>query len=211
MQHLIPALSTFLLIGVIFAVVAEQLAIGPRWLFLGLIITLLILIGAALRLGRHQLRRRLGFIILGVITAGEIASTVALVAGLIGTSLRISELPHETALGLLRDAALIWLVNTLTFALWYWEIDAGGPSRRLHHGYVSRDFIFPQLAATTADAPPWCPHFIDYLFLAFNTSTAFSPTDTLVLSPRAKLLMMIQSLISLVGLAVIAARAINTL
>jgi uncharacterized membrane protein len=148
---------------------------------------------------------------LGVITVGEALSTGALVAGLLGTSLRISDLPHETALGLLRDAALIWLVNTMTFALWYWELDGGGPSRRLHQGYASRDFVFPQKAGPAADDQRWCPRFIDYLFLAFNTSTAFSPTDTLVLSPRAKLLMMIQSLISLVVLAVIAARAINTL
>jgi hypothetical protein len=211
MLHHLPSLGALLLIGVIFAVVAEQLAIGPSWLLLGLIVAFIISIGAALLMGRFRLRRWLGFIVLGIITAGAAASTGALVAGLVGTSLRISDIPHETALGLLRDAALIWLVNTLTFALWYWEIDGGGPSSRIHQGYASQDFIFPQVAAATADAPKWCPHFVDYLFLAFNTSTAFSPTDTLVLSRRAKLLMMIQSLISLVVLAVIAARGINTL
>ncbi len=210
-RHSLPALAAILVIGVIFAVVAEQLAIGPRWLFVGPITGLVILIGVSLRLGRFHIQRRLGFVILGVITLGEAVSTTALVAGLVGTSLRTSDLPHEIALGLLRDAALIWLVNTLTFALWYWELDAGGPSQRIHHGYTSQDFVFPQVAALASDRPPWCPHFVDYLFLAFNTSTAFSPTDTLVLSRRAKLLMMIQALISLVVLAVIAARAINTL
>jgi hypothetical protein len=211
MLHHLPSLAALLIIGVIFAVVADQLTIGPSWLFLGPIIAFVIMIGASLILGRFKLRRWLGFLILGMITLGTAASTTALVAGLVGTSLRLSDIPHEAALGLLRDAALIWLVNTLTFALWYWEIDAGGPSQRIHHGYASKDFVFPQLAGATADASQWCPHFIDYLFLAFNTSTAFSPTDTLVLSLRAKLLMMIQSLISLIVLAVIAARGINTL
>jgi uncharacterized membrane protein len=184
---------------------------GPAWLFVGPMMALLILIGASLIRGRHALQRGLGFAILGVITASEALSTSALVAGLIGTSLRISQLPHETAIGLLRDAALIWLVNTLTFALWYWQLDGGGPHKRIHEGYISRDFVFPQVSLGRTDDPPWCPRFVDYLFLAFNTSTAFSPTDTTVLSRRAKLLMMIQALISLVILAVIAARAINTL
>jgi uncharacterized membrane protein len=209
--HHLPALGALLAIGVIFAVVAEQLAIGPPWLLLGLIVVLIVMSAASLLMGRHDLRRRLGFVILAVVTAGEVVSTGTLVAGLVGTSLRISQLPHETAIGLLRDAALIWLVNTLTFALWYWELDAGGPGQRLHKGYRSRDFVFPQVAQATPGSQGWCPHFLDYLFLAFNTSTAFSPTDTTVLSRRAKLLMMLQALISLVVLAVIAARAINTL
>ena len=111
----------------------------------------------------------------------------------------------------LRDAGLIWIVNILIFALWYWEIDGGGPGRRHREGYHSSDFVFPQLTLDQKDGPPWCPSFVDYLFLAFNTSTAFSPTDTLVLSRRIKLLVMTQSLISLMVLAIIAARAINTL
>ncbi len=94
---------------------------------------------------------------------------------------------------------------------WYWEIDGGGPSRRHAEGYRSEDFVFPQSSLEQLSGVPWIPHYVDYLFLAFNASTAFSPTDTLVLSVRAKLLMMIQSLISLVVLAIIAARAINTI
>ena len=210
-RHHLPALSAILLIGSMLAVVAEQLAIGPRWLFLGPIIVLVGITGASMRLGHFNMRRRLGFMMLGVITLGMAASTSALVVSLINPTLRLSDVPHTAALALLRDAALIWLVNTLTFALWYWELDGGGPSKRLHQGYTSHDFVFPQVSSATAEMPHWCPHFIDYLFLAFNTSTAFSPTDTLVLSPRAKLLMMTQALISLTVLAVIAARAINTL
>ena len=112
---------------------------------------------------------------------------------------------------LLRDAALIWVANVLTFALWYWEIDGGGPAKRHRDGYASRDFVFPQVTIGLATDAPWYPGFVDYLFLAFNTSTAFSPMDTAVLSARAKILMMLQAMLSLLVLAVLAARAINTL
>jgi uncharacterized membrane protein len=113
---------------------------------------------------------------------------------------------------LLQGAALIWVANVLTFAVWYWEIDGGGPARRHRAAHEPTDFLFPQVAAADPElAKGWSPRFVDYVFLAFNTSTAFSPTDTLVLSRRAKALMMIQSLISLLVIAVLAARAINTL
>ena len=210
LRHL-PAFLALLGIGGIYALVSEQMSLGPRWLLLGLISMLVVPLVMSVRHRRFRLSRTLGFVILGLITFAEAVSTSVLVIELTGTALRISELPHETALSLLRDAALIWVVNILTFALWYWEVDAGGPGRRLHEGYHSSDFVFPQLALDRPAAPPWCPHFVDYLFLAFNTSTAFSPTDTLVLSRRAKLLMMVQALISLAVLAIIAARAINTL
>lgn len=102
-------------------------------------------------------------------------------------------------------------MNILAFAVWYWEIDGGGPARRHPGRHSSTDFAFPQQQDDDGLVEGWSPGFVDYLFLAFNTSIAFSPTDTLVLSRRAKLLMMAQALISLVVLAVLAARAINTL
>jgi hypothetical protein len=100
-------------------------------------------------------------------------------------------------------------MNIVVFAAWYWRLDAGGPHRRSRHAsYRDGAFLFPQL---TMPKPPvdWRPQFIDYLFLAFNTSTAFSPTDSPVLSRWAKALMMIQSSISLTTLAIVAARAVN--
>ena len=206
-----PAMLAVLAIGGIFALISAPLSPGPRGLLLGLIVVLLITLILSLRHGMFRLTRTLGFVLLGLVTVAEVLSTSVLVLDLVGASLRISELPHETALGLLRDAALIWIVNILTFSLWYWEVDDGGPGKRHREGYHSSDFVFPQLTIDQPSAIGWCPHYVDYLFLAFNTSTAFSPTDTLVLSRRAKLLMMTQSLISLMVLAIIAARAINTL
>lgn len=116
-----------------------------------------------------------------------------------------------SAKDLLRDASLLWLSNVAVFALRYWELDGGGPFLRHRDGYVPTDLLFPQTQQGGTMAPGWTPGFVDYLFVAFTASSAFSPTDTLPLSSRAKLLMMGQSLSSLVILAVLAARAINTL
>jgi hypothetical protein len=204
----VPVIIALIGIGIIYAVISEQLLLGPRWLLLELIIPLVAIILVAIRRGHFGWSRRVGLLLLGTITIAEAISTSFLVGLLISASEHTAV--HDTAIILLRDASLLWIANVLTFALWYWELDDGGPGKRHRDGYQSKDFLFPQ---RTLDPPDmnWCPQFVDYLFLAFNTSTAFSPTDTLVLSQRAKLLLMIQALISLAVLAIIAARAINTL
>lgn len=118
---------------------------------------------------------------------------------------------------LLQAALVLWSMNIVVFACWYWRLDAGGPHRRSgHRPYFGGAFLFPQLTLP-ADAKrafggeQWRPRFVDYLFLAFNTSTAFSPTDVPVLSSWAKMLMMVQASISLMTLAMVAARAVNIL
>jgi len=207
----IPVVCALLAMSGIYALVAEQFALGPRGLVPGVMIALIALLLVAGRSRRLALGRAVGLVILLVATVVEVIGTTALILNLLTAPERMSEMPHTTALILLRDAALLWLANILTFSLWYWEIDGGGPSRRHHEGYHSTDFGFPQSGLVSPTSVPWFPHFVDYLFLAFNTSTAFSPTDTLVLSARAKLLTMTQALVSLTVLAIIAARAINTL
>jgi hypothetical protein len=98
------------------------------------------------------------------------------------------------------------------FSLLYWQIDRGGPGSRDTNAGRRPDWLFPQESAPTGDLPPdWRPTFVDYLFLAFSTATAFSPTDILPLTHRAKVIMMIESSISLITLVVVAARAINVL
>ncbi len=100
----------------------------------------------------------------------------------------------------------------LVFALWYWKLDAGGPLGREQPGGMKNSaFLFPQMTRPELMETGWSPNFVDYLFLSFNTSTAFSPTDTAVLSRGAKLAMMLQSLISLTVVALLAARAVNIL
>ena len=118
---------------------------------------------------------------------------------------------------LLEGAVLIWSMNIVVFASWYWRLDAGGPhSRARHEVYCGGAFLFPQLSMPPETrrkigAEDWRPRFIDYLFVAFNSSTAFSPTDVPVLSGWAKVMMMVQSSIALATLAVVAARAVNIL
>ena len=122
----------------------------------------------------------------------------------------------ETPAQLLCSAVSLWVTNILVFALWYWRLDAGGPNHRDQRvGHPDGAFLFPQMmsqdAQVTSEPQAWSPNFIDYLFLAFNTSTALSPTDVPVLSRWAKLLMMVQAMISLTVIVVLAARAINIL
>ena len=111
--------------------------------------------------------------------------------------------------GLIWDAALVWVANVLAFAFWYWAID--GEHARARTTGAGVHFLFPQRAGEIAGYAGWQSRFVDYLFLAFTASTAFSPTDTAPLSRRAKLLMLIQAGLSLIILAVLAARAINIL
>ena len=104
-----------------------------------------------------------------------------------------------------------WVTNVLIFSLLYWTIDCGGPEARVNAEGVRPDWLFPQLEAREVSPPEWCPTYVDYLFLAYCTATAFSPTDALPLTNRAKLLMMLESSISLATIVVVAARAINIL
>lgn len=198
-----PAAVALLLIGAMYAAISDDLTLGPRILLLGLVALLLVPLISARARGRHHLARWLALALIVTVTVAVAASVLFLVSLVPG-----SGVPTPS---LLRDAALLWIANVVTFAVWYWEIDGGGPAQRRKEAHTSDDFLFPQMSQRDAADPRWSPGFTDYLFLAFNTSTAFSPTDTAVLSRRAKVLMMAQSLLSLLVVAVLAARAINTL
>jgi hypothetical protein len=105
----------------------------------------------------------------------------------------------------------VWITNVLTFSLLYWRFDLGGPEERVHLRRTRPDWLFPQEQLSEEQWSNWKPTYVDYLFLAFTTATAFSPTDTLPLTTRAKLVMMLEIAISLMTLVVVAARAINIL
>ena len=112
---------------------------------------------------------------------------------------------------LLTSSIGAWATNVLVFALVDWQIDRGGPEARANGVGTKPDWLFPQMGVPELVTPAWRPTFIDYLFLAYSTATAFSPTDALPLTTRAKLLMMIESSVSLVTIVTVAARAINLL
>ncbi len=200
----LPAAIALVAVAIAYLFLPQRLRVGPPWLMLVVVLVLLAALLIFHRTGYHSIAYRLGRIITGLVTLAVGISAVFLITRLPGGKLSGNDL--------LQQAGLVWLANIVVFALWYWEIDGGGPAVRTRTHYRSVDFVFPQFQQDPNGPPePWMPDFFDYLFLAFNTSTAFSPTDTLVLSRRVKLLLMAQSLISLVVIAVLAARAINTL
>jgi hypothetical protein len=153
---------------------------------------------------RH-VERYAAAIILPLATCVELITLVHL--------LRDMAKPHSglSGLTLLTTSIGIWTTNVLVFALAYWQLDRGGPAGRRMGWQGRADFTFPRGDPEDGVPADWQPIFADYLALAFNTSAAFSPTDVLPLTPRAKLLMMTQSLISLVTVIAVGARAINIL
>ena len=152
---------------------------------------------------RYVAARTLTFVATAALTLALIGSLALLIEGILDHK--------DNPASLLRSAAVLWIINVLVFTLWYWKLDAGGPlGRDQTVGPIRSSFLFPQMYKQSPDAD-WSPEFLDYLFLAFNTSTAFSPTDTPVLDRWAKIMSMFQSLLSLTIIAILAARAINVL
>ncbi len=143
------------------------------------------------------------FLLAGI---GTLANLANLIQAMVYKSVEIS------GLQLLTSSISVWVVNVLMFSLLYWQIDRGGPEGRINHAGMRPDWLFPQEAASTDNVPPgWSPVFVDYLFLSYSTATAFSTTDVMPLTSRAKMMMMLESTISLMTIVVVASRAINIL
>jgi hypothetical protein len=204
-----PVILAMLSIGCLHYALPPELSVGPDWLVLAIVALLSIPAAIFHRRGNWRLSRILGYVVNGVVTA-----SVSVSLGLL-----IGRLPaHRDAPNqLLRSAGLLWICNLLVFACWYWRLDAGGPHQRaLRRSHTDGAFLFPQMVLDPElrkemGEDEWSPGFVDYLFLAFNTSTAFSPTDVPVLSRWAKGLMMVQAFLSLATIALLAARAVNVL
>ncbi len=204
-----PALVAGLAVGVLFYLMPDPLTVGPRWLPLVLIASMLIPAKVFHHTGKIQLNEVFGYLGLGV-------TTLALASSL---TLLILRLPKhlDQPVEMLKAAVELWVSNILVFASWYWRLDRGGPNERdRRNTHEAGAFLFPQMTMTEElrkelGQHPWNPGFVDYLFLAFNTSTAFSPTDVPVLSRWAKIMMIVQSAISLAAVALVAARAVNIL
>lgn len=199
-----PAVLAMLATAGLHFVIPAPLRFGQEWLLLAVVSVLLIPTIVAYRAGLTRVNRIFAHLALGTLTASMIWSLGLLVFRLPAHL----DPPKE----LLRASASLWLANVLVFASWYWRLDAGGPHERDQRGkHVDGAFLFPQMVLPGKEAHAWRPGFVDYLFLAFNTSTAFSPTDVPVLSRWAKGMMMVQACISLVTVALLAARAVNIL
>jgi hypothetical protein len=199
-----PAVLAILATGGLHFALPEPLRFGPGWLQLAIVSVLLIPTVVAHRMGRLWLNRLLSHAVAFSVTASMIWSLTLLILRLPAHS--------DSPQALLRAAVTLWAANVLVFASWYWRLDGGGPNQRdLRDTHSEGAFLFPQMMVPGKHSKSWRPGFVDYLFLAFNTSTAFSPTDVPVLSRWAKLMMMVQASISLTTVALIAARAVNIL
>jgi hypothetical protein len=201
-----PVLVALLGVGGITLSLPHALVVGPRWLLLAAVLVLLVPATLAHRAGKHHIDAIFGYVISGVVTLGLAASLVLLILRLPSKA--------ESPAALLKSATVLWITNILVFAIWYWRLDAGGPHQREKRvKHTAGAFFFPQMmdGAPIENPGAWSPRFVDYLFLAFNTSTAFSPTDTAILSRWAKALCMLQALISLSIVAILASHAVGML
>jgi len=152
----------------------------------------------------HRHRRRFALALVGLVTASNIVNLVLLVHVVLNN-------PDVQGHALVLAGVEIWVTNVLLFTVLYWELDRGGPIARRGAELQAPDFLFPQMTEARLGGMNWCPAYVDYLYVSFTNASAFSPTDTMPLTPAAKLLMLFQSGASLVTLGVVFARAINIL
>ena len=193
-----------------------KLTFGPVWVapvLIGVVLLPLSIFAPS----RHQetkVQRAASIVLIATLNFFNIASVILLVHALV-----FHQQGHAaaTARELFLAGAQIWITNILVFAQWFWELDGGGPEPRAHATsaceFREADFLYPQMALDAERVACaeglWKPMFVDYLYLAFTNALAFSPTDTMPLSRMAKMLMMVQALISFITIAVIFARTIN--
>jgi uncharacterized membrane protein len=202
-----PAQATILAAIALQLLLPDRLTAGPAWLVPAL--EAVLLLGMFLATPRqleheHPRRRRAALSLTAFVSAANIYSLAALTHLLLHGNVSNG---HE----LIVSGVLIWLTNFLIFGLWYWEIDRGGPGKRAAGHDRAPDFLFPQMNDDRVEPSNWRPQFIDYLYVSLTNATAFSPTDTMPLTPMAKSIMGLQSLVSLVTIGLIVSRAVNIL
>ena len=184
-----------------------KFTVGPIPIFPVIVAVLLgaLILGDPGRIDRRSVwLRRLSIVLVAVLVGGAVAATVSLVIDLVNGSPEVSQ-----AGPLLIYGAKVWFGNNVAFALLYWNLDSGGPAERVHRTARFPDFAFPQTMDPTLAPPGWRPRFFDYLYIAFTNANAFSPTDSLPLTGRAKLAMQAQALISFTILTLVLARVVS--
>jgi uncharacterized membrane protein len=207
-EHRVPAALAILALIALQMTLRSDLVFQPWYLMPTLEISLLIvlLLANPTRITRESaLLRVIGLSLVAIASIATLWSVLRLARGLVTGSV------GGDAVEVLISAAAVWFTNVIVAALWYWEFDRGGPAARANGRNPYPDFLFPQMTAPELAKPDWEPTFPDYLYLSFTNTTAFSPTDTLPLSRWAKMAMMVQSAGSLMLVALVIARAVNTL
>ncbi len=202
-----PAQLTVLATIALQLALPQRLTVGPIWVIPAVETALLVglsLITPRKLVHEHARRRRIALGITALVSAANVFSLGALTHYLLHNNV-------NNGRELIGAGVLIWLTNFLIFSLWYWEMDRGGPGLRAAGHDGAPDFLFPQMSDDRIEPSDWRPHFIDYLYVSLTNATAFSPTDTMPLTPVAKSVMGLQSVVSLVTVGLIVSRAVNIL
>ncbi len=204
------ALLALLAVGGIDLALPSWLSFAPRWVLPSVVLILLIPTVVTHRTRRFRWNHILGILINGVLTLGLVGSLCLLVGGL--------AMQKEKGMALLISGAELWLSNVLVFGLWYWHLDGGGPNERQEHPqFGSRSFVFPQMQTEKSErerygiTDKWRPRFVDYLFIAMMQSATFGPTDSPVLARWAKVVTMLQVLISLIIVVLLISHAVGAI
>lgn len=187
---------------------ANQITIGPRFLLPaveGVLLIALIMIAPARATVRRRGERRFALAVIATVSLVTIVLVIRLVHQLVNGGSGVHGRP------LVLSGAVLWVTNVLLFAVWYWEMDRGGPVARYQGTNEIVDFQFPQMDSPQFAPDRWRPGFLDYLYLSLTNSTAFSPTDTLPLTHTAKITMAIQGVTALLIVGLVIARAVNIL
>jgi hypothetical protein len=202
-----PAQATVLVAIVLDVSLPSRLTIGPRWMLP--VVEAALLVGLVVASPRPKikysaLRRQVAMSLIGLVSAVNLFSLIELVRYLLRGG-------KAGGHALILAGLVLWWTNVLLFGLWYWELDRGGPMRRLLVPDAQPDFLFPQMTQNNIAPKGWIPGLIDYLYTSFTNATAFSPTDTMPLTPTAKILMTVQSFAALATVGLVIARAVNIL
>jgi hypothetical protein len=185
----------------------EKVTIGPRWLLPAVEAVLLVALVVVMptRSTAHSTgRRRFGLAVVGFVSLANVASLALLVHYLVNGG-------RAGGRQLIFSGAALWATNVLLFAVWYWEMDRGGPVQRFLHPDALPDFQYPQMENPGLAPTGWRPGFLDYLYTSLTNATAFSPTDTMPLTQTAKIVMAVQSVSALLTVGLVVARAVNIL
>jgi uncharacterized membrane protein len=204
----IPVLAAVLVAIALQVILPDSVlrGLGNRALLPGLegLVLIALLVGSPTRISAEERRLRVvGIGLIALVTVVNFVSLTELIHALLYS-------PKTAGRPLVYASVPIWLTNVIAFGLWYWELDRGGPAARCQPSHRRPDFFFPQMGNPGVDEG-WTPGFSDYLYTSFTNATAFSPTDTMPLTSWAKLLMAMQSLASLITVAVVVSRAVNIL
>jgi uncharacterized membrane protein len=205
-QHWPATLAVLAALG-LYLLLPLQLALGPRWLIPVLEGALLVLLNLVRAYRRTSEESEVRYLVVATIALLNLANMVSI--GLLVNDLLFGGITKGRPL--LYGGVSVWFTNIIVYGLWFWQLDRGGPLARARGRERYPDFQFPQMVSPETAQPGWSPDFFDYLYVALTNAAAFSPTDTMPLTRAAKALMSAESLVSIVTVGIVAARAVNIL